>query len=361
MKRVLIITNHRRDRSPGQRFRFEQYIDFLQNNGYSIDLSYFISENDDKFFYAKGHYLIKLKVIIKSYFIRWINLLRSGKYDIIFIFREALITRSILFEKSFSKRAKIIFDFDDSIWLPNVSEANKKYDWLKNPAKTAIIISCSHMIFAGNRYLADYASMYNNNVKIIPTTIDTGVYTKILYPEKKNSICIGWSGSVTTIQHFKFALPFLIKIFIKYPGKIKIKVIGDKDYRNFELNIKGISWVKADEIKELSEFDIGIMPLPDDEWAKGKCGLKGLQYMSLEIPTIMSPVGVNSEIIQDGINGFLAATEDEWIEKLSLLIEDRQLRQKLGKAGRQTVIEKYSVESQKQNYLDYFNELTASK
>ena len=99
------------------------------------------------------------------------------------------------------------------------------------------------------------------------------------------------------------------------------------------------------------------MPLPDDKWSKGKCGFKGLQYMSLQIATIMSPVGVNSEIIQNGINGFLASTETEWIEKLSLLISNTELRNQLGKQARQTIIEKYSVEAWKEKYLQYFNEL----
>ena len=99
------------------------------------------------------------------------------------------------------------------------------------------------------------------------------------------------------------------------------------------------------------------MPLPDDEWAKGKCGLKGLQYMALEVPTIMSPVGVNNDIISDGENGFLAFTENQWIEKIELLINNASLRKKIGKAGRQTVVEKYSIEAWKYKYVDLFNYL----
>ena len=191
---------------------------------------------------------------------------------------------------------------------------------------------------------------------MIPTTIDTD-YHKKSFLKKESRICIGWTGSHTTIKHFEYALSFLKKLKDKYDDKIFFKVIGDETYHNAELGINGIAWNKENEIKELSSFDIGIMPLPDDEWAKGKCGLKGLQYMALEIPCVMSPVGVNCEIISDGINGFLAGKEEEWVEKISLLIDNPELRKKIGAEARKTVEEKYSVNSQKEKYLCLMKEL----
>jgi glycosyltransferase involved in cell wall biosynthesis len=122
-----------------------------------------------------------------------------------------------------------------------------------------------------------------------------------------------------------------------------------------------LPWRKEEELKELSSFDIGIMPIPDDDWSKGKCGLKGLQYMALEIATVMSPVGVNSSIITDSENGFLASDIDEWVEKISILIEQPELRIKLGKAARKTVENSYSVKSQQQVYLNTFEKLLKSQ
>lgn len=360
MKKVLIVTNHRKDRSPGQRFRFEQYLSYLSENGYEFEYSNLFDASDDEKLYKKGKLVDKFFIQQKCHKIRKENLKNLDKYDIIFIFREALITGSIKYEKAFSQsKAKLIYDFDDAIWLPNVSAANKRYEFLKDYSKTGKIIELCDMVFAGNQYLADYASNYNKNIKIVPTTIDTTEYIRKNVPRNKK-ICIGWSGSLTTIQHFEYAIPFLKKIQEKYNHQIEFKVIGDGNYKNKDLGIFGLPWKKDTELEDLSSFDIGIMPLPNDEWAKGKCGLKGLQYMALEIPTIMSPVGVNSEIIHDGVNGFLADSVDEWVEKLSSLIESEEKRILMGKAARQTVVEKFSVESEKNNYLKYFNELTSS-
>jgi glycosyltransferase involved in cell wall biosynthesis len=358
LKKILFIAAHRKDRAPGQRFRFEQYFDYLNANGYSCDLSFIINENDDKVLYSKGRYFDKVMIALKSAGIRLKDVLRRNDYDIIFVFREGFLTGTVLFEELLSKsKAKMVFDFDDAIWHFDVSEANKSMGWLKNPGKTARLISFADIIFAGNQYLADYAKHHNDNVVIVPTTIDTDEYVATPFVDKKQ-ICIGWSGSVTTIKHFEMAIPFLKILKAKYGERIKIKVIGDKSYTNHELNVSGIGWSREAEIIELSEIDIGIMPLPNDEWAKGKCGLKGLQYMALKIATVMSPVGVNTDIIQDGVNGFLADKTEEWVEKLSLLIEDSNLRRTLADNGRTTVLEKYSVKANAPLYLKYFNELT---
>lgn len=358
MKKVLFIASHRKDRAPGQRFRFEQYFDFLKANGYHCHLSFIINKEDDKVLYSPKHYLHKTFIAAKAAIIRLNDVLHRNDYDIIFIFREAYLTGNILFERLLKKsRAKLIFDFDDAIWHLDISEANKKFDWLKHPGKTAEIISMVNLVFAGNEYLADYARHHNNNVVIIPTTIDTSEYKPVTLTKNETQVCIGWSGSITTIKHFEMAIPFLTTLKKKYGDKICIKVIGDGTYVNEPLQIKGIGWNKQDELKELGAIDIGIMPLPDDEWAKGKCGLKGLQYMALCIATVMSPVGVNSEIIENGTNGYLAANDQEWFDKISLLIENKTLRLQIAEAGHKTVEEKYSVNAQKNNYLRYFNTL----
>lgn len=359
MSRILFVAAHRPGRSPSQRFRFEQYIDYLRENGIDSDFSFLVSPADDLFIYEKGHLLNKLGFLRRSYHIRNLDLRSLKKYDAVFVQREALMFRSVKFEKAYSLGSKLLFDFDDAIWLMDISEGNRQWKWLKDPSKTEKIIRMSHMVFAGNRFLYNYAMRFNENVKIVPTTIDTDYHKKQALPGK-GKICIGWTGSITTIKHFRMAENFLKKIKEKFGDKIYFKVIGSESYQNKELGIKGVRWQAGTEIKDLSEIDIGIMPLPDDEWAKGKCGFKGLQYMAMEIPTVMSPVGVNTEIVKNGENGFLASDDDEWIEKISELLESKELREKFGMRGRQAVTEKYSVESQKKQYLAYINELINS-
>jgi glycosyltransferase involved in cell wall biosynthesis len=354
MKKVLVISDHRFNRSPSQRYRYEQYIDFLRSHDFEFTFSPIITEQDDKVFYSKGKIISKAFITLKSIFIRMKDWMRYNDFDIIFIQREALFIGSTFFErKAFKSKARVIFDFDDSIWLMDTSPENKKWEWLKNPDKTKTNIQNAHLVIAGNKYLLDYAKKFNPNSVLIPTTVDCN-HHRPLTKRSAGKVIIGWSGSISTIKHFEHIVPVLIKLKEKYNDKIGFKLIGDNNYKNENLHLTGVAWQLNNEVEELNEFDIGIMPLPDDEWAKGKCGLKGLTYMACEIPAVMSPVGVNTEIIIHGENGFLAKSENDWINYLSQLIESPELRVKMGKAGRETVLKNYSVEANRESYLKAF-------
>jgi len=364
MKRILFVALHRPNRSPSQRFRYEQYLDFLEERGYAYELSYLIEAEDDPVFYGAGQYLGKMKVLLKSVWRLW---RASGawakQFDVIYVQREAFMLGTSFFERRFAKRAPLVFDFDDSIWLQNVSANNKALGFLKNANKTAELIALADMVFAGNRYLADYARKYNDCVKVLPTTVDEQRHHPKFKPAKAAdaAVCIGWTGSFSTVQYFEQLLPVLRRLKEKYGDKIYFKLIGDANYSLPELDIRGVAWTEADEIEQLVELDIGLMPLPTDEWTKGKCGLKGLQYMALGLPAVMSAVGVNTEIIEQGVNGYLAHNEEEWFAQLSALIESPELRAELGRAGRQRVLEEYAVVAQKERYLAFFDELVAKK
>lgn len=365
MPSILFIVDHRLNRSPSQRYRFEQYLEYFKSQGFEWELSEIITEKDDAVFYKSGNYAKKVFIILKSFLIRFKDLRRAKHFDAVFIQREALLIGSSFFEKKLSKRSHVVFDFDDSIWLLDTSPENKKFEFLKNPNKTKINIQHAHTVIAGNAYLADYAKQFNKNTVIIPTTIDTDFHKP--KPELRNKIVdstqidkkivIGWSGSISTIKHFEMAIPVLKILQKKYPNQIAVHVIGQESYSNSEIDIISKSWSTKTEVDDINQFDIGIMTIPNDEWAKGKCGLKGLSYMACGVATVMASVGVNNDIIQHGINGYLASNEQEWIDCLSLLIESSELRQSIGSKGRETVLQHYSVEANKEKYLTVLNSL----
>jgi len=355
MPKVLIICAHRPNRSPSQRYRFEQYLPFLKAEGFHFTFSYLLNEKDDILFYSKNNFLGKVFILVKSVFKRVRDLFRLKKYDIVFVQREASFLGTSFFEKRASKSsARMIFDFDDSIWLADTSPGNKNWEFIKKPAKFFDNVKYANIVIAGNKYLAEKARPFNKNVQIIPTTVDTDFHKPKLELRNNNVLTIGWSGSVSTVKHFESMVPVLSKIKKKYGDKIQFKLLGDASYKSNILDVKAFAWTKETEVDQLNTFDVGIMPLPNDEWAKGKCGLKGLSYMACSVPTVMTAVGVNIEIIEDGKNGFLAFNDEQWFAVLCRLIEDENLRKDLGERGRQTVIERYSVNGNRLKFLEIF-------
>jgi glycosyltransferase involved in cell wall biosynthesis len=356
MPSVLILCAHRPKRSPSQRYRFEQYLPLLEEKGFHFTFSYLLNEQDDTLFYAKGNFLAKVLILIKSVFIRVRDCFRFKTFDIIFIQREASFLGTSFFEKRAARSGKyVIFDFDDSIWLADTSPGNKKWEWIKKPAKFFTTLSYANVVIAGNTYLAEKAKAINKNTIIIPTTIDTALHMPKPELRGKKILIIGWSGSISTVKHFELLIPVLLKLKERFGETVKFKIIGDANYKNSLLNIEAKAWHATTEVDELNTLDIGLMPLPDDAWANGKCGLKGLSYMACGIPTIMSAVGVNKEIIRHGHNGFLANNKSEWFDLLCRLIEQKELREQFAKEGRKTVVEKYSVDANKNKYLNVFN------
>lgn len=357
MRQVLLQALHRPDRSPSQRYRIEQYLPYLQSHGYRFRYSYLLNERDDRAYYKPGQYLRKGWIVGRSTAKRLGEIATATRHDLLFVQRESFMLGTAFFEQAMARRRPLIFDFDDAIWMQLVSAANRNLAFLKDASKTEKIIRSAALVFAGNAYLADYARQFNREVVVIPTTIDTDSYRRVEVA-RDGRICIGWTGSFSTIEHLKTALPALERIRGRFGDRVTFRIIGDPAFRSEALGVQGIPWQSATETRDLSYIDIGIMPLPDNEWTKGKCGAKGLQYMAMGIATLMSPVGVNTEIIQPGVNGFLPRDEEEWVHYLSLLIEDAELRKRLGEAGRRTVEEKYSVRAWRDHYLNHFNQLT---
>lgn len=361
MPKVFILCAHRPNRSPSQRYRFEQYLSYLTEHGYHFTWSYLLNEKDDKIFYSKGRFISKVFILLKTIFIRLADCRKFNDFDIVFIQREAHFFGTSYFErKAYKGKCRVIFDFDDSIWLNDASPQNKLFGFLKGADKFYSNLANVHLVIAGNEYLQAEAKKTNLNTIVIPTTVDTSVLYPIPTAKNKNVVTIGWSGSISTLVHFERIIPVLKTLKERFGSKLCISIISQSMYQHPDLEIHCEIWSAEKENKLLNCFDIGIMPLPDNEWTRGKCGLKGLTYMACGIPTVMSPVGVNKDIIKDGVNGFLCETEQDWISVLSKLINEEDLRQEIGSKGLQTIQSNYSTLSNAPHYLAAFNSVLAN-
>lgn len=350
--KIAVLAIHRPFRAPNERYRWHQYSDFLTQNNISADYFYIVNEQDDKILFHSDNLLMKIIIYTKTFFKRWKQIKNLKHYDAVLIYRElhwfSLFTK--LFLKIIRRKTpKIIFDFDDAIWLAG---ADIFTDFFKQPTKKTITyIQFADKIIAGNSYLENFAKQYNKNVTIIPTVVDTDYFIPLPHLRHHQRILtIGWMGSHSTIQHLLLIIPALKHIQKKYP-QAQFKFIGKKFFIK-DLNTWIEDWKLDKEIETLNSFDIGIMPLPNDEWSKGKCGLKLLTYMACAVPCIASNVGVNKEIIEKTKGGYCCSNESEWLEKLSMLIDNSSLRTQLGQEGRENVEKYYSLNAWKETFLN---------
>ena len=361
-KRIHFIVPYPFDIAPGQRFRYEQYLSLLKENGYHLSIFPFLSVATNNILYKKGNFGKKTIGVLAGFIRRILYLPLHLQADFIFIFREATPLGPPFIEWILAKvfRKKIIYDFDDAIWLPNTSNENKIISWLKWHSKVKSICRWSYKVSCGNEYLCAFAKSYSSSVVLNPTTIETDDLHNPLKNKSKleksqsEKITIGWTGSHSTIKYLSLVEKVIQRLEKKISNLEFIVIADTKPLLNIS-SLHFIPWSKENEVESLLKIDIGIMPLTDDLWAKGKCGFKALQYMALQIPVVASPVGINNKIIDPGINGFFASSEQEWIISLTKLLQDAQLRYTMGKQGREKILKGYSVNSNTQNFLRLFS------
>lgn len=353
-KRILIVVPYPRDEAPNQRFRLEHYLETQEMESINYTYASFLDEAAWKILYKPGHRFKKIWSVIKGFFIRFFMLFTLFRYDAVFIMREASPLGPPIFEWFIAKvfRKKMIYDFDDAIWMSNTSSNNKWIARLKWHHKVASICKWSSTVVCGNEYLAAYARQYQPNTVIIPTVVDTANKHNQTQNQQTKEISVGWTGSHSTMQYLDVILPILEKLQNKY--HFRFYVISNKA-PEFELPyLEYVPWSSEQEIEGLMNFHIGLMPLEDTEWAKGKCGFKAIQYMSLGMPALVSPVGVNATIVEHGVTGYHCQTLEDWEKYLVLLLEDASLREQFGKAAQAKIEAEYSVNAYKQAFVDLF-------
>jgi glycosyltransferase involved in cell wall biosynthesis len=339
------------------RYRAYQYIPILKKYGIQCDVSPLFDD----------HYLIDLyskkKYGFFNYFRRLVKriftLTQVNKYDLLVIEKELVPFFPPLFEyflKIF--KIKYILDYDDAIFHRYDLNTNSVVQLLLRK-KIKKIMSWSDMVITGNQYLTQYALKHAKNVSEIPTVIDFHRYGKSNNHHGKEFV-IGWIGTPITSYYLMNVFPVLEKFTHQFEAKIKL-VGFDKDILP-ELNstpIEIVKWSKETEVEEISTFSVGIMPLDNDPWSYGKCGLKLIQYMACGKPVIASPVGVNTKIVENNINGFLAETPEEWYDSLKILYADKEIRKRMSRTNREKIMKNYSLQATANEYYNLVSSIVA--
>jgi glycosyltransferase involved in cell wall biosynthesis len=351
--KILFIVPYPHDTAPSQRLKFEQYYKSFEEAGYEITTASFIGRQFWQFIYKKGFYFKKAVYTLTGYFKRYALLASVNKYDIVYIHLWATpfglpVTEWVLCRLS----KKLIYDIDDLIYKGDASPNNKFISFFKTSAKINFLMKHADHVLVSTEKLLQYTLNLTTRVSLIPATIDVEKYKRVNV-KKYDGVVIGWSGSHTTSKYLHLLDNVLKTLADKYP--ITISVMGDKDFEIPGLKVELVEWSAATEIESLKQFDIGLHPMPDEEWVYGKSGGKLVQYLAAGIPIVASAIGPNFIVIKEGYNGFLASNDEEWIAKLKLLITNEALRKEMGKNAVTCAGQLYSVEANLNKYLAVFN------
>lgn len=331
------------------RYRVYQYLPFFKEADISFTINNLFDDSYLDQLYNNNSRL--LFPIIKAFIKRIGVLLKVKQYDLLLIEYELFPYFPSLFEfflKIFNK--KYIVDYDDAIFHNYDLNSNKLIrSLLKN--KIGRVMKYSSAVIVGSHYLYDYSKRWNSNVYLLPTVVNLELYTNTVPVKNEKDFIIGWIGSPSTS---KYMIP-LIDVFRKLSTTgVKFSFIGfDKSLREkFEgLKVNWIDWSDETEIQSIKSFSIGIMPLDDNPWTRGKCGFKLIQYMASEIPVLASSVGENKYIVNHGKNGYLIESLESWYEQIHMLSRENGLLKELGKNGLSLVKEKYSLKVTSEQFV----------
>lgn len=338
--RILFL--HKYDRqAAAYRYRFEQYFPYLKSLGYSVQSQTLLESAylTDKFQNKPTNFFR----LVNSYLKRIRFLLTLKNADCVVIYMEVFPYLPFFVEYFLIlRRIPYIVDMDDAIYLSYKRHRNLLVRSILG-SKFDKIFTHAACIFAGNADLKAYAATFNANVQIVPTVVDMAYYNQQKnFVDTGAPVTIGWIGSPSTATNLLSLSDALTQVAEKYRVEFFFVGCGTR-LSKFLPNITFKEWSLKDELSDILKIDIGIMPLNDDVWNRGKCGFKLIQYMACGLPVVGSPVGVNQKIIEHGVNGFLATTTDDWVKALSSLIESRELRIQFGRNGVKKIAKEYSV------------------
>jgi glycosyltransferase involved in cell wall biosynthesis len=318
------------------RYRLMQYVPLFERAGHAVEVWPLLDDEYIRALYVTGRRPVTS--LLTGYLRRLERMRRVKDFDAVICEQEAFPYLPDFFELLLRRPASRLFvDYDDAAYV-----RYEQIAFLKT--KIAHLMSWADDVVAGNRHLASYAQQFAKRVTIIPSVVDLAKYRVQQNARDASVVCVGWIGTPITAELLKPLLPVFVRLQSRFP-RVVFRFIGAGDgLQTRELRYETPSWSEESEGPLLAECDLGIMPLPDTEFARGKCGLKLVQYMACGLPVVASPVGVNGEIVDHEKSGFLASTASEWEEALGYLIANRELRCRMGLAARQRVESEYTLE-----------------
>jgi len=336
------------------RLRLLQYIPYLREAGIHVDISALFSNTMLKRRYITRNY--RLQDLLGSYWRRFRSLLQAKNYDLVLIEKEALPWLPNWIESFLLRKSRYLLDFDDAQFHRYDDHYSSLIRFFYS-TKIDRFIAQSHLIIAGNKYIsARCQSASARCIEIIPTVVDLDRYMpKQIYSDQK-VLRIVWIGTPETVKFLNFLAGPLAELAKRY--SFTLRVIGAGNMIMPGVPIELLPWNADTEYSMISNCDIGIMPLTDTPWERGKCAYKLIQYMACAIPVVASPVGANSDVVIDGENGFLATSEGDWVKKLEQLLDNAELRQRLGAAGRMRVESNYCLQKTASKLINLITKAT---
>ncbi|MFT3676134.1 MAG: glycosyltransferase family 4 protein [Chitinophagaceae bacterium] len=359
-KKILILCPYPEDVAPSQRLKFEQYYQYFREAGYDLTVSPFVSSSFWKIIYKRGHLFQKAFYTIAGYCRRIADLFRVRKYDLVYVHLWVTPFGLPFFERMVTALSrKMVFDIDDLVYLKDLkSKATPFISKFKGAQKPLYLMKKADHVITCTPYLDSFVRQYNSNTTDISSTVDTQAYKERTdYALKENKLIIGWSGSLSTAKYLHLLDDVLKEL--KNHVDFNLLVLGDKSFAIEGVEVEAYDWSKTMELPTISRFDIGLYPLPDEEWVYGKSSLKAIQYMAMGIPTVATAIATNFRVIEDGESGVLVNTKEEWVARLTELASDKALRQRIGKKAREKVVTHFSIEANKPAYLKILDQLTS--
>jgi len=336
--------------APSQRLKFEQYYDSWRDHGYDVDVRPFWDRRTWTILYGPGRRVQKAFGFARASARRLADLVAGLRADLVYVHLEALPLGPPLLERLIARRGvPVVYDIDDLKFVRHSSQGNRFMAWARGSTKYGTLMALATEVVVCTEYLEQYARRFSTRVTNISSTIDTDAYRPRDGRPPDQPVVVGWSGSLSTAP-FLHLLDDTLRV-LQESDAIAVRVIGDGSFSIPGVTVHAQDWRLETEVDDLRSFDIGVYPLPDDEWVLGKSGLKALQYMALGIATVAQRTTVNESIIEDGRNGFLAADGGEWLSILTKLVRDPALRESVAGPARRTVDEKYSVRVNAARYL----------